>query len=491
MPYAMPSRAPNPQQSGGNEIDPQSFIAKAYSMISQADPSTCSWSEDGTSFIIKDQGQFTELLPHFFKHRNFRSFVRQLNFYGFRKIRNESALLPSRPNNWSEFKHDFFVKDRPELLHNIKRTGTSESAATKKSDASKVGSGVTVVGAGTGHEQERIFVLEQQVELMREQIDTLTGLVTQLVAERQSEAGYNAVNGTNGQNFKRRRVPSVQGLRPPTGPAPAQSGSGRPGVPSPPAAQHGQGRGGDDVDKGISAGHRLEGMPLNAVSRAHLPGSGSNPQQPHGAHNRHLTSFEMLRDMLGRNSAGSDAAYDALERMGSDPAALMSQLSLTEDAVTSILTNDYSIRQASLNSGNPGGGGGGGGGGGSGGGGEPQSMDYEGASAGLQQGDLVTSTTGKPLPPMVAAFALGAEIAANQSQSMVPNSYEQQSYGGSLQGSLSSLPLSYDETGSVDKLDSLATIAGAAATPMAPVADVGQQLEGQPLMKMASSTAGL
>jgi len=177
--------------------------------------------------------------------------------------------------------------------------------------------------------------------------------------------------------------------------------------------------------------------------------------------------------------------------MGSDPAALMSQLSLTEDAVTSILTNDYSIRQASLNSGSPGGGGGGGGGGGSGGGGGPQSMDYEGANAVLQQGDLVTSTTGKPLPPMVAAFALGAEMAANQSQSMVPNSYEQQSYGGSLQGSLSSLPLSYDETGSVDKLDSLATIAGAAATPMAPVADVGQQLEGQPLMKMASSTAGL
>ena len=87
-------------------------------------------------------------------------------------------------------------------------------------------------------------------------------------------------------------------------------------------------------------------------------------------------------------------------------------------------------------------------------------------SRGVEDGSLCLS-----LVPLVlvlttlAAFALGAEMAANQSQSMIPNSYEQQSFGGSLQGSLSSLPLSYDETGSVDKLDSLATIAGAAARP--------------------------
>ena len=42
------------------------------------------WSENGDTFIVKDMEAFANLLPKFFKHKNFRSFVRQLNFYGFR-----------------------------------------------------------------------------------------------------------------------------------------------------------------------------------------------------------------------------------------------------------------------------------------------------------------------------------------------------------------------------------------------------------------------
>ena len=45
------------------------------------------WSEDGGSFIIKNQGNFTKtLLPYYYKHSNMASFVRQLNMYGFHKV---------------------------------------------------------------------------------------------------------------------------------------------------------------------------------------------------------------------------------------------------------------------------------------------------------------------------------------------------------------------------------------------------------------------
>ena len=45
------------------------------------------WTDTGTSFIVPSAITFgKELLPRFFKHSNFGSFVRQLNMYGFHKI---------------------------------------------------------------------------------------------------------------------------------------------------------------------------------------------------------------------------------------------------------------------------------------------------------------------------------------------------------------------------------------------------------------------
>ena len=45
------------------------------------------WTDDGTSFRIRDQSQFAScLLPYYYKHSNMASFVRQLNMYGFHKV---------------------------------------------------------------------------------------------------------------------------------------------------------------------------------------------------------------------------------------------------------------------------------------------------------------------------------------------------------------------------------------------------------------------
>jgi hypothetical protein len=46
-------------------------------MIDTCDPTVACWSEDGETFVVKDPVKFeTNIIPQFFKHSKFSSFVR-------------------------------------------------------------------------------------------------------------------------------------------------------------------------------------------------------------------------------------------------------------------------------------------------------------------------------------------------------------------------------------------------------------------------------
>ena len=102
------------------------FLAKTYEILmSNEFADLIYWTEDGHGFIVNNIPRFENtVLPKYFKHNKFTSFIRQLNMYDFHKIRHKS--------HQKEFRHIYFCKGKPELLGEIKRKTPEQVEITHK-----------------------------------------------------------------------------------------------------------------------------------------------------------------------------------------------------------------------------------------------------------------------------------------------------------------------------------------------------------------------
>lgn len=176
-------------------------------MIDTCDPEIASWSEDGNTFIVKDTTRFGQtIVPLYFKHRKFTSFVRQLNFYGFRKIKYSDNLRidkaeEEKTKNYWRFKHASFRRGRRDLLIEIKRNGSATASsppgntAIQGTDSVAVlqgavvadtptsGGAVAAVASTDKKPEQEVTVLQSEVLQLKQRIDGMAKNITDLTSQ--------------------------------------------------------------------------------------------------------------------------------------------------------------------------------------------------------------------------------------------------------------------------------------------------------------------
>ncbi|GAB5355301.1 hypothetical protein AAMO2058_000193400 [Amorphochlora amoebiformis] len=102
-----------------------SLVGKTYDMVD--DPRTAHiicWAEDGNGFIVKNADAFcSKILPTYFRTKRFRSFVRNLNMYGFRSRKQAQEGV-------YRFKHPQFRRGKKSYLSKIRKKTTQKSMLT-------------------------------------------------------------------------------------------------------------------------------------------------------------------------------------------------------------------------------------------------------------------------------------------------------------------------------------------------------------------------
>ncbi|XP_023363353.1 heat shock transcription factor, X-linked member 3-like [Otolemur garnettii] len=106
-----------------------SFPQKLWMIVENKVFKSVNWSDKGDTMVIEEDLFQREILRRrgtekIFETDSLKSFIRQLNLYGFRKIRSNNSSVPSQgEKKMMVYQHSNFQRDKPHLLEKIQKKG--------------------------------------------------------------------------------------------------------------------------------------------------------------------------------------------------------------------------------------------------------------------------------------------------------------------------------------------------------------------------------
>lgn len=133
------------------------FISWTWEMVN-AGYDDIGWSADGSRILVKKPERLASLvLPQFFRHSQYASWVRALNAYNFKKV------------GVGQWEHPCFHRDKPELLKKVVRKGKEAKAAASYTPAPTTAlaharTDYRNVGEILAEERSRLWWMKQEMQ---------------------------------------------------------------------------------------------------------------------------------------------------------------------------------------------------------------------------------------------------------------------------------------------------------------------------------------
>ncbi|KAI8644801.1 HSF-type DNA-binding-domain-containing protein [Parasitella parasitica] len=180
----------NNSENEGTTVRTQAaFVNKLYKMLEDLSiQHLISWSERGDLFSVSNPTAFSKtVLPQYFKHNNWQSFVRQLNMYGFHKVNDMIHSNLTSDNQTWEFKHPHFRRGAVEDLQNVKRKSTKPNfsnlpAQTPNNTRGQSENDDDIYGPMYKHIlhiEDRLHHVSRSHEILKNETNFLRGLLSQ------------------------------------------------------------------------------------------------------------------------------------------------------------------------------------------------------------------------------------------------------------------------------------------------------------------------